>query len=105
MIGFCRLVTDYVDVAYLSDVYVLKEYQGKGLAKWLLECIEAEIQTWEHFRLGILICSENLCDFYETELDFKQWNDSRMSKQSLKIMIKQGKNVQSPYAKIGQDAY
>ncbi|MBS1726780.1 MAG: GNAT family N-acetyltransferase [Armatimonadetes bacterium] len=32
-IGFARLVTDYGRFAYLADVYVLPEYQGKGIAQ------------------------------------------------------------------------
>ncbi len=40
-IGFARVVTDRVTFAYLSDVYVLEEYRGQGLAKWLV----TELQT------------------------------------------------------------
>jgi GNAT superfamily N-acetyltransferase len=36
-IGFARFVTDYATFAYLADVYVLKEYRGKGLSKLLME--------------------------------------------------------------------
>lgn len=36
-IGFARLVTDYSTFAYLADVYVLKEYRGKGLSKMLIK--------------------------------------------------------------------
>ena len=38
-IGFARLLTDYVRFAYLMDVFVLEEYRGTGLGKWLLECV------------------------------------------------------------------
>lgn len=38
-IGFARLITDYATFAYLSDVYILEEYQGKGLGRWVMECI------------------------------------------------------------------
>ncbi|EPW3921733.1 GNAT family N-acetyltransferase [Enterobacter sichuanensis] len=38
-IGFARLVTDYATFAYLCDVYVLEEYQGEGLGRWIIECI------------------------------------------------------------------
>jgi GNAT superfamily N-acetyltransferase len=41
-IGFARVITDYATMAYLCDVYVLEEYRGRGLGKWLvatvLEC-------------------------------------------------------------------
>ena len=38
-IGFARLITDYSTFAYLCDVYVLEEYQGDGLGRWVMECI------------------------------------------------------------------
>jgi GNAT superfamily N-acetyltransferase len=38
-IGLARVVTDYVLYAYLCDVYVLEEYRGQGLGKWMLSCM------------------------------------------------------------------
>lgn len=38
-IGFARVVSDYATIAYLGDVFVLPEYRGRGLAKWLIECV------------------------------------------------------------------
>jgi len=38
-IGFARVVTDYTIFAYLCDVFILDEYQGQGLGKWLTETI------------------------------------------------------------------
>ena len=38
-IGFARVVTDYTVFAYLCDVFILDEYQGQGLGKWLTETI------------------------------------------------------------------
>jgi GNAT superfamily N-acetyltransferase len=38
-IGFARFVTDYATFAYLADVYILKEYRGKGLSKMLMKYI------------------------------------------------------------------
>ena len=35
-IGFARVVTDCATFAYLCDVYVLEEYRGRGLGKWLM---------------------------------------------------------------------
>ena len=40
-IGFARIVTDYAIIAYLGDVFILEPYRGKGLSKWLMECIVA----------------------------------------------------------------
>ncbi|HEY0654915.1 MAG TPA: GNAT family N-acetyltransferase [Chryseosolibacter sp.] len=38
-VGFARVISDYATIAYLGDVYVLEEYRGKGLSKWLMETI------------------------------------------------------------------
>lgn len=35
-IGFARIISDFSTIAYLGDVYLLKEYRGKGLSKWLM---------------------------------------------------------------------
>jgi GNAT superfamily N-acetyltransferase len=41
-IGFARVITDFVRFAYLADVFVIKEYRGQGLSKWLIETIVSE---------------------------------------------------------------
>jgi GNAT superfamily N-acetyltransferase len=38
-IGFARVISDYATFAYLADVFILEEYRGQGLSKWLMECI------------------------------------------------------------------
>jgi len=38
-IGFARVVSDFATVAYLGDVFVLESHRGRGLSKWLMECI------------------------------------------------------------------
>ena len=38
-IGFARVITDYTIFAYLCDVFILTDYQGQGLGKWLTETI------------------------------------------------------------------
>jgi GNAT superfamily N-acetyltransferase len=37
-IGFASVISD-ATVAYLADVFVLPEYRGLRLAKWLLQCV------------------------------------------------------------------
>ena len=39
--GFARVVTDRATVAYLGDVFVLEPWRGRGLSKWMMECIVA----------------------------------------------------------------
>lgn len=38
-IGFARVVSDFATFAYLGDVYILEEFRGLGLSKWLMETI------------------------------------------------------------------
>ncbi len=38
-IGFARIITDFSTIAYVGDVYILEEYRGKGLSKWLMETV------------------------------------------------------------------
>ncbi|RVX75995.1 hypothetical protein B0A52_00352 [Exophiala mesophila] len=44
LIGFARWITDHVTVVYLTDVYILPNYRGRGLAKWLLACVDLAFQ-------------------------------------------------------------
>jgi GNAT superfamily N-acetyltransferase len=36
-VGFARVVTDYVVIAFLADVFVLEPHRGRGLGGWLVE--------------------------------------------------------------------
>ncbi len=38
-VGFARVISDFATVAYLGDVFVLDAYRGRGLSKWMMECI------------------------------------------------------------------
>ncbi len=38
-IGFARVITDFTTFAYLADVFILEEFRGLGLSKWLLQVI------------------------------------------------------------------
>ena len=38
-VGFARLITDEVVISWLGDVFIIPEYQKRGLGKWLMECI------------------------------------------------------------------
>ena len=38
-IGFARVVTDFATFAYLGDVFILEDFRGKGLSKWLMDVI------------------------------------------------------------------
>ena len=38
-VGFCRVVSDYITIAWIADVFVLEPHRGKGLSKWLMKCV------------------------------------------------------------------
>jgi GNAT superfamily N-acetyltransferase len=38
-VGFARIVTDLATFGYVADVFVLEGYRGRGLSKWLMDCI------------------------------------------------------------------
>ena len=40
-VGFARAITDRATFAYLADVFILEAYRGRGLSKWLMECVKA----------------------------------------------------------------
>jgi GNAT superfamily N-acetyltransferase len=66
-IGLARMVTDGCSFAYLSDTYVLPEYQGSGLGKWLISCV-AETFSKENMphlrRIMLLTDDERMQTFY-----------------------------------------
>lgn len=39
LIGYARVISDFSTIAYLGDIFILKEYRGLGLSKWLMETI------------------------------------------------------------------
>jgi GNAT superfamily N-acetyltransferase len=39
LVGYARVITDYATIAYLGDVFILPEWRGLGLSKWLMEQI------------------------------------------------------------------
>lgn len=52
-VGFARVISDYTTFAYLADVFIIEEERGKGLSKWLMECIlkHKELQGLRNFCL------------------------------------------------------
>jgi GNAT superfamily N-acetyltransferase len=52
-IGFARVITDHATFAYLADVFVLPAHRGKGVAKAMLEALQAhpELQSLRRWAL------------------------------------------------------
>ncbi len=36
-VGFGRVITDYATFAWIADVFVIEQFRGQGLSKWLME--------------------------------------------------------------------
>jgi len=53
-VGFARVVSDLATVAYLGDVFVLESHRGRGLSKWLMQCI-VEHPALQNLRRWILL--------------------------------------------------
>lgn len=53
-IGFARVLTDYIVLAYLADVFVVDRYRGQGLGKWLVDVVTnlPELQRVRRWLLG-----------------------------------------------------
>ena len=53
-VGFARVVTDHVVIAFVADVFVLEAHRGGGLGKWLVETVvrAPELQRVRRWMLG-----------------------------------------------------
>jgi GNAT superfamily N-acetyltransferase len=38
-VGFARVISDFATIAYVGDVFVVESHRGRGLGKWMMECI------------------------------------------------------------------
>jgi GNAT superfamily N-acetyltransferase len=52
-VGFVRVVTDYVVIAFVADVFVIEEHRGRGLGKWLVEVVTS-LPELRHVRRWLL---------------------------------------------------
>jgi GNAT superfamily N-acetyltransferase len=74
-VGFVRAVTDKTTMAYVDDVYVLDEHQGRGLAKRMLNHLRAHpdlqgLRRW-------LLVTQDAQPFYES-LGWQCFDDPRV---------------------------
>jgi len=56
-IGLARIISDYSTIAYLGDVFVVPEYRGQGLAKWLMECVLSHPEL-QNLRRWVLVTED-----------------------------------------------
>jgi GNAT superfamily N-acetyltransferase len=80
------LITDEVSFAYLTDVYILDEYQGKGLSTWLIGCVDEVLSSWPELRRAILLTSHGQT-FYIEKLRMKEFEQG---KNGLQVLSRKG---------------
>jgi nitroimidazol reductase NimA-like FMN-containing flavoprotein (pyridoxamine 5'-phosphate oxidase superfamily)/GNAT superfamily N-acetyltransferase len=53
-VGFARVITDFTTYAYVADVFVIRAYRGRGIGKWLMQCMLAhpELQNLRRWSLN-----------------------------------------------------
>jgi ribosomal protein S18 acetylase RimI-like enzyme len=54
LVGFARVVTDLATFGYLTDVVIAPSHRGRGLGRWLTECIIAHPALQGFRRLALL---------------------------------------------------
>ena len=58
-IGFARVVSDFATFAYLADVFVVESHRGRGLARRLMDAVDAHprLQGLRRWMLVTRICA------------------------------------------------
>ena len=75
-IGMARFMTDFVTCAYLSDVYIEREYRGDGIGKWLVGCCKEVENSIPYLRRGFLLTDPDVGKkFYGRELGYNDIHD------------------------------
>ena len=82
MIGYARVITDEVTFAYLTDVYVLPEWKGEGLGKWLIECVQEMFEALPHLRRTFLVTGKDgpAVGFYEKMMKMEKLEEGSRGK-------------------------
>ncbi|MFB3168063.1 GNAT family N-acetyltransferase [Neobacillus sp. 179-C4.2 HS] len=62
-IGFVRAVTDFVRFAWIMDVFVLPEYRGGGLSKWMIETMVEQSELKDVRKM--MLCTFDAHGLYE----------------------------------------
>jgi len=86
-IGFTRIVTDRTIFAWICDVFIVEEYRGKGLGKWMVQTVI------KHPYLtnikSLMLASTDAQDFYKKYAGFKALENPK------RLMARQGINYLS----------
>nr|WP_320146865.1 GNAT family N-acetyltransferase [uncultured Anaeromusa sp.] len=75
-VGFARVISDLTTFGYLADVFILQEYRGQGLGKWLVKTIVEHPELCSLKRLGLFTRTPK---FY-MPAEFKVYDPENQSK-------------------------
>lgn len=64
LVGYCRVLTDFVFRATINDVMVDQEFQGRGLGKCLLDVLSSHPKL-QRVSVVYLACEPGMFPFYE----------------------------------------
>jgi len=71
-IGFVRAITDFVRFAWIMDVFVLPEYRGRGLSKWMMETMVEQSELKDVRKM--MLCTYDAHGLYE-QYGFQKLDD------------------------------
>ena len=72
-VGLARMITDFTTIAYITDIFVLEEEQGKGLGGWLVDCVNEVIGKMGYLRKAVLVASCGKGEkYYEQKLGMQR---------------------------------
>ncbi|KAL7924172.1 hypothetical protein ACQKWADRAFT_22162 [Trichoderma austrokoningii] len=75
LVGLARVVTDYVTFAYLTDVFILEEFQRRGLASWMMQGLKELVEEWPNLRgLVLMTHDQSAAKMYQRELGALDWD-------------------------------
>ncbi|KAG4430239.1 hypothetical protein IFR05_014281 [Cadophora sp. M221] len=79
-IGFGRLMTDFITMAYLTDVFIQPAHQGQGLGRWMLACIQDSLESMPYLRGSMLFTGDwkRSVPLYEEMLGMKVLEGRRL---------------------------
>jgi GNAT superfamily N-acetyltransferase len=87
-VGFARVVTDYATFAWLADVFVLELHRGRGLGKWLVECVvnHPDLQSLKFMFLG----TRDAHELYRRYGGFQRMTEEMLDRWMIRARIQKG---------------
>ncbi|KAK5987786.1 Putative acetyltransferase [Cladobotryum mycophilum] len=76
LVGLARVITDQVTFAYLTDVFIIEEFQRRGLASWMMRALKEIVDEWPNLRGLVLMTHDKAAaKMYQRELGALDWDE------------------------------